>query len=174
MPGALVVGISLGVVVLILAIVAIYMIKESGPGKKGRYILVERVGPATQGYQSIAFEDLKVLDGDGVSLLTNATATSGSVYSANVGSASNLIDTAAGTIAHTADLYGSDYSNAWFKVDLGSEKKIAKIILKNRAESGLHYRAVGVRVRVTDAANKDVFKGPTITDAAPEYVYNVV
>lgn len=143
--------------------------------KSGRYVYIERVAPGLAGQGDAAdvnvihLDDVKVFGPDGSTLMVGSTVTAGSQYG-GYGPAF-LTDAAAGTFASTASA-GTDYTNVWFKVDLGSNKSIDKIVLTNRS-SCCQNRAVGIRVRVTNADGKTIYTGPTITSAQATYTFTL-
>ena len=85
-------------------------------------------------------------------------ATSGSNYSNYP--AKNLLDTKESTFAQTNG--GKDYQNQWFEIDLGAEKLIQSIEIKNRLDC-CQTRIAGSRIRIKNSAGADVYTGPTIT-----------
>ena len=162
-------GVAAVVVILIIVLVVVFM---GGGGPSGRYIYIERVSTAAPAPDYINLDDVKALDAKGNSLMTGASVTTGALLNNTTAVAppSNLIDAATGTIAHTQLATGTDFSNQWYKIDLGSDKKIAKVVVTNRKDC-CQDRAVGLQVRITNAAGKTIYTGPKITTADPVYTY---
>jgi hypothetical protein len=166
-------GAIIGIVVAVIVVVAIILaVVFSDNHISGRYVIIERVAPSGADLNLINLDTVAVFGVDGASLTNGATVTAGSQYSPDF-PASNLIDTVPRTFAHTAIVPGTDYTNDWFKIDLAADTKIAKVVITNRVDC-CQARAVGLRVRITNAAGADVFVGPTIATVAPTYTFEVV
>jgi hypothetical protein len=133
----------------------------------GRYVIIERVGDsipvpvASNDDNAINLADVFITDNNGNNLIDDkSVATTHTAYSMALG-ASNLLDNNHDTFAHTKrnDL---NHSVHWFKIDLQTDKQIGKITLRNRKGTCCKYRLAGVRIRVTDNLNADVYTSPII------------
>ncbi len=143
----------------------------------GRYIWLERVAAsheaATADDNTINLAEVNVIGANDRSLIdANTVATSGSMHNASH-DALKLIDSKPATFAHTkAADDASDFSQQWFKIDLGSDRVIKSIELVNRIQ-GWKYKLSGMRLRIQNSAGVDVFAGPEITESnVPNVVYD--
>jgi hypothetical protein len=113
---------------------------------------------------------INIYDENNNSLTSNATATSGSTLGNN--SASKLLSSNNNEYAHTAG--GSDKSKQWFKIDLKSDKKISKVIIKNRTDC-CQARINGAQLVISKSNGEVTFNGPIIGGAkasSKEWTYN--
>lgn len=163
-----VMGMAAATLVAIMVVLIARYITTRGPS--GRYVYIERVASAAPAENYINLDGVQVLDASGESLLASASVTSGAALP--VAPASNLIDAASGTIAHTSLAVGNDFANQWYKIDLGSDKRIAKVVVTNRKDC-CKDRAVGLQVRVTNSKGETIYTGPKVTAAQDVYTYTL-
>ena len=135
----------------------------------GRYVKLEQTvayDPAAGGddlYKMLNFAELEVFDESGTNLAGGKTVTGSSQYSSLYGYV-NLTDGNKTNFTSTGSTNENEYDS--LTVDLGSKKKIKKIVITNRTDC-CKGRAIGVKVVILGSDGTTVVKesSPIITSA---------
>lgn len=131
-----------------------------GCGLSARHIILERVADSGQpggDANAIHVGDIIVYDNAGKDITTGAIATASSLYKYP---ASNAVDGNVDTIIHTVPNV-KDFAKIWINIDLGADKMIKKIVIKNRTVH--QQRIAGTRVRVVNNGGQSVFTSVPIS-----------
>lgn len=134
---------------------------------QGRYVWIERVQNSTgtdkdDNALNIAEVVVTGVDGTDLTGVPGVKAIAGSVYERDAFPASNLIDRNESNFAHTDVI--SDFSKLFFMIDLGSDKFIKSIEIKNRKDC-CQIRINGLQVRIQNSEGVDTYISPAITGA---------
>lgn len=130
---------------------------------KARYLKIMHTKPAVViNLASLVVFNKKDMS---INLAEGRTVTANSVHPA--GPLKNLVDGAETNFAHT---HGPSNTNDWMLVDLGEEKEISGIMIRNRVDC-CQDRAIGIQVEALDADKNVILRTPKIAKNHKRYVF---